>query len=111
MGQIIMEQAEVVEGVVDTPPESQPVLGVLVAQSILHDVTEDHTLPGRRKWQAQWTVIHQEFDATISPTSSFETAESLSENVGQALQSSDRVARRLSYSNGVNHPSKDGFER
>jgi hypothetical protein len=39
MGQIIMEQAEVVEGVMDAPPESQPTLGVLVAQIILH-VTE-----------------------------------------------------------------------
>jgi hypothetical protein len=30
MGQIIMEQVEVVEGVVDAPSESQPALGVLL---------------------------------------------------------------------------------
>jgi hypothetical protein len=36
----MMEQMEVVEGIVDTLPESQPALGVLVAQSILH-VTEE----------------------------------------------------------------------
>jgi hypothetical protein len=30
-GQIIVEQAEVMEGVVDAPPESQPAFGVLVA--------------------------------------------------------------------------------
>jgi hypothetical protein len=70
-GQIIMEQAEVVEGVVDAPPESQPACGVLVAQSILH-VTEETSGAGNEPW----TIIHQEFDATISPTSSFETAES-----------------------------------
>jgi hypothetical protein len=40
-GQIIMEQTEqVVEGIMDPPPESQPAFGVLVAQSILH-VTEE----------------------------------------------------------------------
>jgi hypothetical protein len=45
MGQIIMEQAEVVEGVMDAPSESQLAFGVLVAQSILH-VTEE--TPGAR---------------------------------------------------------------
>jgi hypothetical protein len=46
MGQIIMEEAEVSEGVlVDAPLASQPALGVLVAQSILH-MTEE--TPGTR---------------------------------------------------------------
>jgi hypothetical protein len=44
-GQIIMEQAEVLEGVMDVLPESQPAFLVLVAQSILH-VTEE--TPGAR---------------------------------------------------------------
>jgi hypothetical protein len=46
MGQIIMEQAEVVEGVVDDAPlESQPALGVLVlTQSILHVSEETRAL-------------------------------------------------------------------
>jgi hypothetical protein len=39
-GQIIMEQAEVVEGIMDAPPESQPAF-----RSILY-VTEEH--PGAR---------------------------------------------------------------
>jgi hypothetical protein len=45
---MIMEQAEVMEGVVDAPPESQPALGVLVAQSILH-VTEETPGTGNGK--------------------------------------------------------------
>jgi hypothetical protein len=37
MGQVIMEQAEVVEGVMDALSESQPARGgVLVAQRLLH---------------------------------------------------------------------------
>jgi hypothetical protein len=48
MGQIIMEQAEVMEGVVDAPRESQSALGVLVAQSILH-VTEETPGAGNGK--------------------------------------------------------------
>jgi hypothetical protein len=43
-----MEQAEVVEGVVDANPESQPAYGVLVAQSILH-VTEETPSAGNGK--------------------------------------------------------------
>jgi hypothetical protein len=80
-GQIIMEQAEVMKGVVDAPPESQGSLW--------------HKASCMWEWQQPWTVIHQEFDAIVSPTSSFETVESQQEcRPGAAING---VARRLSW--------------
>jgi hypothetical protein len=72
--------------------ESQPALaGVLVAQQHLLHVTEE-TPPARREWRGPWNVVHQGYDATVSPTSSFETAESQQQcRPGTAI---DEVARR-----------------